>query len=233
MDPACVYKRVEEEYFYRDKNHDDKTKVVIKNPIVEELRTKLPRYRSFSEERLILDDSFIILFCGRLYPCIVFRVTPKHPHPTGVDNSKYIWCYSYKDTMSVLNKYLKIKRRKRNRHLGRFSRYNQLGEENLRSLFRPQNDMADFELKGLMDIHYKTGIPSFAILDEKIIYNPVLKKYKFYKIFDAFHAFQELAMFVSGVLGGTSPPMIEIEDKIRLEEHGFDSKTSFRKEKEK
>lgn len=54
-----------------------------------------------------------------------------------------------------------------------------------------------------------------------------MKDYEFYKILDLFVAFQELSMFISGIMGGKSPKMIEIADKDRRDMKGFNDK-SFR-----
>ena len=62
------------------------------------------------------------------------------------------------------------------------------------------------------------------------IVNPILKDYQFYKVFDTFTAFQEIQMYISGVLGVGENPMIEISDKDKITQHGFDYKWSFRKE---
>ena len=61
------------------------------------------------------------------------------------------------------------------------------------------------------------------------IINPVLKDYEFYKVFDPFTAFQEIQMFLSGVLGTNERDIVEVEDKYKIAQHGFD-KWSFRKE---
>jgi hypothetical protein len=44
--------------------------------------------------------------------------------------------------------------------------------------------------------------------DTKFIINPNLGDYEFYKVFDAFRAFQEIQMFLSGVLGSGEKEMI-------------------------
>lgn len=62
--------------------------------------------------------------------------------------------------------------------------------------------------------------------------NPVLKNFEFYKIFDAFLAFQEIQMFLSGVLGSGENDIVEVEDKYKIAQHGYDD-WSFRKEPEK
>ena len=63
----------------------------------------------------------------------------------------------------------------------------------------------------------------------KFIVNPLLKDYEFPKIFDAFQAFQEIQMFLGGVLGSNEKNIIEISDKDKIASHGF-NKWSFRKE---
>ena len=85
----------------------------------------------------------------------------------------------------------------------------------------------------LVELHHETGIPIIMrdFRDNKIIFNPVLKDIGFYKAVDAFTAFQELSMFISGVMGGNSPKMVQLDDDMRIAKHGFD-KMSFRKEKE-
>ena len=62
------------------------------------------------------------------------------------------------------------------------------------------------------------------------IVNPLLSNYEFYRVFDSFQAFQEIQMFLSGVLGNHEKEIVEVADKYKIEQHGFD-KWSFRKEK--
>ena len=60
--------------------------------------------------------------------------------------------------------------------------------------------------------------------------NPVgLKQLGFAKALDPYSAYQELSMWIGGVLGGTSPEIVTIkDDKVLIENHGFDKVTSFR-----
>jgi hypothetical protein len=76
----------------------------------------------------------------------------------------------------------------------------------------------------------KTAIDDWR-KNPKIFINPLLKEYQFYKVFDAFQAFQEIQMFLSGVLGNKEKNILEVADKYKIEQHGFD-KWSFRKEPE-
>ena len=65
---------------------------------------------------------------------------------------------------------------------------------------------------------------------DAFIVNPVLKDWEFYKVVDTFQAFQEIQMFMGGVLGIGEKEIIEVEDKYKITQHGFDYKWSFRKE---
>lgn len=65
----------------------------------------------------------------------------------------------------------------------------------------------------------------------KFFINPLLKEYHFFKVFDSFQAFQEIQMFISGVLGNKEKEIVQVEDKYKIAQHGFD-KWSFRKEPE-
>lgn len=56
-----------------------------------------------------------------------------------------------------------------------------------------------------------------------------LKQIGFAKAVDPYTAFQELSMWIGGVLGGTSPETVTIkDDKVLIENHGFDKVSSFR-----
>ncbi|MEO6590238.1 MAG: hypothetical protein ABIP06_13145 [Pyrinomonadaceae bacterium] len=60
--------------------------------------------------------------------------------------------------------------------------------------------------------------------------NPRLKDYGFDRLKDSFTTFQEISMYLSNILVEQKEVAV-IEDKYRIEQHGFDLKKSFRKEK--
>lgn len=66
--------------------------------------------------------------------------------------------------------------------------------------------------------------------NDVFITNPTLKDYEFYKVMDSYTAFQEIQMFIGGVLGIGEREMIEVEDKYKIAQHGF-NKNSFRRSK--
>ena len=67
----------------------------------------------------------------------------------------------------------------------------------------------------------------------KFVVNPLLKEYQFYSVVNPFTAFQEISMFIGGVLGSGEKDIVEVSDKSKITQHGFDYKYSFRKEPEK
>jgi hypothetical protein len=56
---------------------------------------------------------------------------------------------------------------------------------------------------------------------------PVLKDYDFQKVIDPYTAMQELSMFLGGVIPRQVPELIQVADKDRIAQHGF-NKQSFR-----
>jgi hypothetical protein len=68
---------------------------------------------------------------------------------------------------------------------------------------------------------------------EKFEVNPNLNNYKFYKVQDAFSAFQFIQTYISGVLGTKENDIIEVSNESKILKAGFDLKTSFRKDKKK
>jgi hypothetical protein len=62
----------------------------------------------------------------------------------------------------------------------------------------------------------------------EITLNTPLKQFEFYRIFDVYTAFQEIAMYFGGVLGGVREYVPPVDDKTLAQAKGFD-KWSFRK----
>src|SRR5208283_3990318 len=102
-------------------------------------------------------------------------------------------------------------------------------EYNALQIFRDLNAPAfiydsDYDRKIINNYSYNHRNPKFFV-------NPLLKDYEFYKVFDTYQAFQEIQMFIGGVLGNKEKEIIEVADKYKIAKHGFD-KFSFRKDKE-
>ena len=84
------------------------------------------------------------------------------------------------------------------------------------------------------DIFLKFKVPIWTVMLSRIssegLINPRLKDYGFDRIKDSFTAFQEISMYLSNILVEQKEVAV-IEDKYRIEQHGFDLKKSFRKNK--
>jgi hypothetical protein len=76
-------------------------------------------------------------------------------------------------------------------------------------------------------IFHQFKVPCFLYHYSRLITNPCLKDLQFYKVKDAYQTYQELDMYLGGVLTNTEviPPM---DDLTLIKAKGFDVKTSFR-----
>lgn len=154
--------------------------------------------------------SFSIVFCGKLYRAITVQ---KFNHSyTEIEIHTF---YSYDSIIAYLEKE-KAGLEKENRWVKR----------TIRDKIRKE-----FEIKHEIDVDYliENKVTCVKLDSRDIEINPVLKDIDFYKVFDPFSCYQELDMWISGTLSYPQNFMVEIEDKYRIEQHGFDPKYGFRK----
>ena len=96
-------------------------------------------------------------------------------------------------------------------------------------LFEPKNTK-----ESILKVHMENKTPIIYCYQEsystkfKIKKDIDLSKIDFVKVVDPFTAFQEISMFISGYIGLNENHMIEISDKDKIVEAGFDIKSSFR-----
>lgn len=81
------------------------------------------------------------------------------------------------------------------------------------------------------NLHTFFDCPLLLIEKGKITKCPNLAQLNFQKIKDPYTLYQEIGMYISGVMGQKTNPTVTISDKSKIEKHGFDYKTSFRKGK--
>lgn len=84
-----------------------------------------------------------------------------------------------------------------------------------------------------MDWIMSNGIVSVLAVSER--WEPIwslngdgLKDVEFFRVLDPWTAWQEISMFVGGVLPAAGREMVAIDDSMRLQKHGFDKVRSFR-----
>lgn len=161
--------------------------------------------------------SFIIGFCGKLYPVMVIEKR------VGRLNEKVKEIVYDIDLMrEYSDNYI-------SKWHGNFDDFlNLLNNKDILNIFQ-DNKVPCFILKeSKVNYFNRNYAPS-----NNLILNPCLKDLEFYKIMDSASAFQEIEMYISGVIGCSENKIIEVSDKSKIEGHGFDYKKSFRKEKEK
>lgn len=167
---------------------------------------------------------FIVGFCGKLYLGWRFLYKEKefdydtnHLH----DVEKYDIIYGYENAKEHLKgswSWSKLHNENKIKYILNYDPIN---------IFRKINaPIFVFSTNGTGIVRY------YDDRDKPFIINPILKEYEFYKVIDAFTAFTELQMFISGVLGTGEKEIIEVADKYKIMQHGFDYKWSFRKKPE-
>jgi len=178
-------------------------------------------------------------FCGKMYPYLTFKYKPKDSLITIerilYNSNDVMNFFTVCDYKKELENFMFPKKEK----LNKWNRQDKFNENTFDKYIDKYSGKA-----GCEDIFLKYKVPIFIIeldyyykriwggkhiFDEgKIILNPCLKDIEFFRIVNPYIAFQEIEMFLSGVLGFPAPPMVEITDKDKLTKQGFD-KWSFRK----
>ena len=216
IDMTCIYQREMKEY-----SHEKDFPILF--GLNAPLMWKKPSEYRFWERAY---DHGIVWFCGKVYPYIVLTgakiPTPAYPQ------FERVYCYTPEQAVEIILAH-GSKEEKARLDLKRRARFGKAisNRELIHRFFLFNSEHSE---KSTVDTLCKLGVPvlHFEPSHPRLILNPCLKDIQFYKVFNPYAAYQELAMFVSGVMGGQAPPMIPVSDKVRLEKHGFD-KWSFRK----
>ena len=162
-----------------------------------------------------------ICFCGYIYPFIETRIERPNKFP----EYQYIYTLREMDELIDNSNSKKIKQE----YYKKNGIYRINTQYNFNQFFNESNKML---YNDLVDLHREYDSPIFIyeqIYNFKMIINPKLTDYKFYQIQDAYTTFQNLSMFMSGILGCKENEIININDKDLKHMKGFDEK-SFRKE---
>ena len=152
---------------------------------------------------------FVIGFCGNLYCGYQLR-------PAYADNT--ICTYNKQEVLDFFKEFKKYYRK-----MWRRDAYFWREKETFDNFFQLHGRENDL----FMQKHVPVFVERYDYCNRKFIINPSLKEFEFYKICDTFTAFQEIHMFLSGVLGAPEKPIIEISEKDKVVSKGFD-KWSFR-----
>jgi hypothetical protein len=230
-DPNILYVRemVEHKRTWRKScEYDEAHAVVTKVLDAGEARD---RWHNYNIGGRFTERTIVVVFCGKIYPCLELSVEEK-TFPCVTKHTHYCYTFSqveviYKENLSKKDLKSFYEPRTRKRRWRRWKRETFI--ESLRKFFA----LSGTSDNNLMDFHHAKEVPVMMLaFDHRVVYNPCLKDVQFFRIMDNYTAYQELAMFIGGVLGGKSPKTIEVSNDIKIAKRGFD-KWSFRKEPEK
>lgn len=112
-----------------------------------------------------------------------------------------------------------------------FDRFKQTHKET-RLLKQLINDIENLDFNDFFQ-YYQTPVFVFDInrFEQRVMLNPRLANYQFFRVFGTYEAFQEIQMYISGVLGQSEKEAKPLTDEEKIIAHGFDLKHSFRKDK--
>jgi hypothetical protein len=162
-----------------------------------------------------LMNPLLLGFCGEIYPTIEFVKRENY------QTTDWFYAYNYEELAKKRTEWADSKEA---------YVYDYKRRENAAKSFfedwRQQDDSLFLANKTPVWIY------KLQMNNRKAVVNPKLKTYQFDRIRDANQAFQEISMYLSNILV-EQKETAAVADKYRIVQHGFHSKTSFRKEKKK
>lgn len=163
----------------------------------------------------------IIGFCGKLYPLIEVW-----------NEYRLVCAYTPEGAIATMREIgLNVDKGRNWRGYSRWG-WDCLGDEGgIEEFFLPATH------KEIVGFHLEYKVPVFVLgvkadstrREQNITLNPRLSAWGFASIIPPVEAFQSIYMYISGVLGTPSPPLVEISDPYKRIAHGHDGKYSFRK----
>ena len=181
----------------------------------------------------------LVGFCGKWYPHIRMDITQINNINLTISSNFFVYSYSLDEFLFNLERYkfndfkeFIYRTKTRYKH----KKDNDFNVVNLEKYFKKYSGIADKSnifseqkcpivfVKGVWRSVFQSDADNM-----KVIMNPNLHKLNFMKVIDPYTAFQELEIFMSGVLGVGEPQIVTISDKDKIEKRGF-NKWSFRKQ---
>lgn len=146
-------------------------------------------------------------FCGKLYPVLeIFKSYWDSSKPGDV-------FYDFESVKKFLEEH-KIHLPEKSKYRNSFFCRNRL--DNMLAI------KEYFQVKEDNKLFMEHKVPVFIKRKHNFfVVNPCLKDYKFYRVKDPHTAFQEIYMYMAGVIGNTEKETVDIDDTIRAKQHGF------------
>ena len=170
--------------------------------------------------------TYYVGFCGTIYPVVKVHINQDF------FNQKDIFFYNKED----FKKFLVGLGVESKRGKYRFDRY-KLDKKLYRKIYiTNENSIDDFydsKYPEYEKLFLANKIPLFTVRQDLITLNGRLQDFNFQTIKDPFTAFQDIQMYISGVIGAPERPMVQISDKDLAHKKGHGGKYSFKKMPEK
>ncbi len=197
--------------------------------IADSINWRNDRYR-FKDKTLCELDTFKILFCGKVYQGIKIAINIDHSR-VKLDNYPTYYCYTVDEVNAVFKNYdsvlpeKSVGKRKRILYGFTLSSEEFLNVESLSNYFTVK-DYSDICIANKYVIASWFGDTHGSSSIIKL--NCRLQDYEFYRVFDPYSAYQELSMYVDGMLAYPGNMVTDIPDEYKIESKGFDKKYGFR-----
>lgn len=193
------------------------------------LNTFMFRVPDFFDFKIINVKRNILFFCGEYHPYLKIKIENKN-------KISELFFYKFGDLEDFLKDSLRKGNQKEfeeywNRNSKRFIAFNKKSIVDFFNI-KIKNCIDFFHIlnASYFSISYNLSITGRVSQYEIDIY-PTLIDIGFQKIKNPYECFQDISQFLFGVLGTKENETIEIEDKYKIESHGYDIKKSFRKRK--
>jgi hypothetical protein len=189
-------------------------------------RSNVRGYTANQNNKITDVEAMVLGFCGQMIPLV--KVSYKAEQNQIYSDREHLFFYDF-------NSYINFLKEHNLKFSGYFSHYSFRNEVSFDILHEQgAKEFFNYRYGELQDIFAEHHTPLFLYINEdhgyeqKILINPKLKDIHFGKIKDAASCFQEIFMYISGVLGNVEKDLIQISDKDMLKQKGFDN-YSFKK----
>lgn len=220
IDKTCVYKRSEESVkIERPHWYSNHTISLPDGKTFELPRTGRGVSTRWGEKVEWNITHLLVGFCGAIYPMV-------HIQDTSSSGKSYCF-YSHEEFQEFVDK-VGLFSTTRNRYYYYSPRWDKYNVEHQKGAEQYFKDVAEINQK-YGEIFHAFKAPVFVIKERSVVLNSPLKPLGFMKVKDPQTAFQDIYMYISGVIGIDVKPMIQVSDKVKAASRGHDSEYSFKK----
>lgn len=150
----------------------------------------------------------IIGFCGKIYPMLEI---------CGAIRKK---CFTIAEIDAFVEKYATRSQKDGYRNKGHWWRYGGKRRSDFVKFFEDCKKKKESYSEMFLEKHCPVFVATSSAKNIKIVYNALLSEYEFFRVFDPYTAFQEIAMFM-GSMAMPEKDMPVIPDELKIHSRGF------------